>query len=738
MTIASLDYPKVFNRLCHMVALTKDGKTRAAVDDIVLTLFALDDTLRLTNATDVAGAIEGYYGLILRDAQLREALDRNMRAGHLLRQPGSGAYYLPPDTKAAIGTRVRDAATLEERVREEWLASLDAGARELPAAHQGHLWACLQVYLAKVFYRHGVETIQLLAPAVPISAEAEKGLAAYLNEAVREKCDDTCSAVARDAIQAFFQTSTPLRTQYLAQLLDGTFTFFALSVDEATSAYLKGSLTSLRLFLDTNFIFGILNISTNPLVDVSQELIEFIKIHKLPFKLYYREETLEEMYRTIHPIAERLKARRWQSRTSWAAVASGRFEGLELRYHEKNAEAPIDPAIFLSPYEHLPELLKGYGFHIWRDSAKAQEPVERKALIIADYKAYMEAHRPGRPKPYEALNHDIAVWLAVQRLRNRGSSALDVGALFLTNDTYFRRFDWEQLRERDTVGSVVLPNHFLQLLRPFVPASADFDRRFVETFALPEFRATGAGYAATPHKVLSYIDAYSNIPEQTAVHMLRDEMLAGQLRDVAEDSAEVEAVMEHALLQGQAGLIEEKEAAEAERQAVLARARDAERSANESVALAAQRDQQVRHLQEQLRLHEAAAQERERQAREAERRAQQEQVASRAREEAGERQLKQLQEQVDGWQQRWACTKRRARSSALYLLVFLVGIFVTLVATRLFGWSWWSHHPRRVNLLGCVALIWGALAWVSVIRQHREKALLIVGLGALLVILQIA
>src|SRR5215218_1072300 len=147
---------------------------------------------------------------------------------------------------------------------------------------------------------------------------------------------------ALQAVQQFFSVSTPRRTQYITQLLDGTFTFFALTVDKVTSAYLRGHMAPLNLFLDTNFIFDILGLHSNPLTDVSRELVEVIDKHNFPFTLYYHEATLSELQRTLKGLGAPLRGRTWRPALSRVAMRQPQLNDIERLYHEKNAESQLN------------------------------------------------------------------------------------------------------------------------------------------------------------------------------------------------------------------------------------------------------------------------------------------------------------------------------------------------------------------------------------------------------------
>jgi uncharacterized protein YjbK len=71
------------------------------------------------------------------------------------------------------------------------------------------------------------------------------------------------------------------------------------------------------------------------------------------------------------------------------------------------------------------------------------------------------------------------------------------------------------------------------------------------------------------------------------------------------------------------------------------------------------------------------------------------------------------------------------------LIIAIVGIGAILLQPWLLPWEWLVNHPSKLGLYGCTTLIVLALAWAIPHREERNIALWVVGLGALLVLLQI-
>lgn len=348
----------------------------------------------------------------------------------------------------------------------------------------------MQIYLAKAFLRHGIQVAVFLDPSFELPREYTISLSNLLSEAVNSKFDSSHQSSARQAIAKFLATASNIqeRAKFIAECADGASNYFSLAMPSEIASRLRENLQPLILFCDTNFLFGVLDLHDHSQVEVSNQLLHVISAHKLPFKLRYHEATFREMEATINYYADQLKGSRWPQSLSSAAITSQYVSGIELKYHQKNAENNIDVNSFLRPYKHLDILLKEKTIEVYKSASN--RGTERDNLR-GKYTDFLSTIR--KDKPNEAVNHDVTVLECVRFLRSNAKTTLDAGSLFLTCDFTLYRFDIADSRDSKTYTSVVLPNVLWQVLRPFIPASQDFDRSFAETFALPEFRTIGSG-----------------------------------------------------------------------------------------------------------------------------------------------------------------------------------------------------------------------------------------------------
>ena len=72
----------------------------------------------------------------------------------------------------------------------------------------------------------------------------------------------------------------------------------------------------------------------------------------------------------------------------------------------------------------------------------------------------------------------------------------------------------------------------MQILRPLVPATRDFDAQFVADVAGLEFRAAAADYSPLIGQVYAYFDTLRGLPDSIALDILTDEVLLTELSRV--------------------------------------------------------------------------------------------------------------------------------------------------------------------------------------------------------------
>ena len=537
-----------FEQMCSMIAI---GQVRSADETLRHLLlqcisFLPDDSFY--RETDFINALEVLFGLQIPDHEIRYAIDRLLADG-ILHRSADDRLVLPKTIESDIKASIEKAQNLEIQVIDRWKQEINEKHPRLPFEM---VRSALKNYLAKAFHRHGMQTIALLDPSLEIPLEYLGSLSELLRDVLSDFPPEL-HAELRSAVSGFIAAtgSYPERAEYIAQLADGAFNYFSLTVEANIAEQFRNNLSPLTIFLDTNFLFGILDLTINPQVAVSNELLSAIQKYGFPFELVHHQKTEQELLSSISNYEDILRSRHWSREISRAAANSRYLSGVELQYHQRFAEAGIDVETFFKPFKHADVVL---GEKNIRKYIPTEDRMEERSRLASDYIEYLQQRN--KVKSYKLVDHDMTVLEVVRQFRSNRTSTLEAGALFLTCDYHLYRFDWETSRSLGIMPCTVLPNLFWQILRPYVPSDVDFSRSFAETFAIPEFRTIGSGASEACSKMLSMLASYKNFPEETASRMLSNDLLIEQLKK-AKDAQEFQAYIESAIVEENADLAEE-------------------------------------------------------------------------------------------------------------------------------------------------------------------------------------
>jgi hypothetical protein len=550
--ITAHNFSAAFEQMCSMVAIGNTKGVDETLTELVLHCMFFLNEETFTSPSDFSQVTDGLFGITIPEHEIEFALEQ-LLASEQIRKSSQDHFVLPNVTKTSIQKRVDAAYALEEEVKTTWQEEL---LNDYPNLDADLAWRALRYYLAKAFQRHGIQAAALLDPTIENGPEYSENLNVILGEAVQKTFQPEQYQAAKLAMSDFMAMAGTYinRATYISQLADGAFNYFALTISPEIAERFTENLNDLVLFFDTNFLFGILDLTVNPQVAVSNELMNAIEKHNLPFTLKMHEVTSRELQASINNYATDLASRHWALPISRAASQSRNLSGVELRYHQRFAETGIDVDSFFRPFHHVDVLLEEKEIST---VATEDDRAEERATLIADYQIFIKGR--GKEKSYKLIDHDMTVLDVVRRLRTTSGSSLDAGALLVTCDYSLYQFDWETSRKAGHPACTVLPNIFWQILRPFIPQDTEFDRSFAETFAIPEFRIIGSRSSEATSKMLNLLAAYKDISEDVAMRLLSNDLLIERLR-TAENTDVFQQYIDSAIVDDNNALAEENAA----------------------------------------------------------------------------------------------------------------------------------------------------------------------------------
>jgi len=542
------NFSSAFERMCSIVAIGKTNGVEDTLKELILycMVFLPEDTFK--TAKEFSRKIHGLFGLRIADHEIHFAIDQLLSVGALIKSDSK--YVIPEATSRSIRDNIDAAHVLENKVRDGWQAEIISSSPDLEFPK---VWKALRGYLSNAFQRHGIQTVSLLDPSIDIPQEYTESLSSILDGVIASEFPQEQRPKARQAISDFMATTGnyATRAKYIAQLADGAFNYFALAIAPASAAEFRKGLNPIMLFLDTNFLFGVLDLDVSPQVAISNELLSATQKYNLPFQFRSHDRTVRELLASINKYADELGAQQWSRSISRAATTSRYLSGVELRYHQRFAQDGIDVESFFKPYRHADVILREKNIVVYNPQ---EERLKERADLIQQYSEFLRKRK--KEKPYKIIDHDMTVLDIVRQLRSKSTSTLEAGALFITCDYTLYKFDWETSKNTGSPACTVLPNTFWQVIRPFIPSDEEFDRSFANTFAIPEFRIIGSLAAEACSKMLNILAGYKYISEETAIKMLSNDLLIERLQTAENDKVFQEYVESEIVRENQA-LLEE-------------------------------------------------------------------------------------------------------------------------------------------------------------------------------------
>lgn len=541
----AINYGKVFSNLCHIKALSHDNKFDEIVQHLVLNALCKVSKKELLGAKDIVAAINDIYGILLREHIVQSNLDKLISTGKI--KQVDKVLHIHEQEAQNIEKKIQDISNLDLEVKTNWFYQVKTEFVEFSNEKLEILWESLQKYLSKVFEQHGIHTLKLLNPTIAIDDENGFNLNTLIEAIANDTPTENVDVLTlTKVINIFFQKADDKRVNYLAQLADATFTSYALTTDEQVQKFLNAGYPTLDLLLDTNFIFGILDLHRNAEDTAAKEILEEAKKNRLPFRLLYHPETLDEFRRAFDAKAMYIRATKWTRESSRIALTFKDISPIERLYHERNISEELDPAIFLEKYDHSELILKDLGFGEYqpKDSDNFDEAVEMEEDINKYEDFYNIIYRKKR-KTYSSFKHDVVVLRDVRSRNKNKSTFLKSKAFFISSDFILAKFEKSYYKKNREINFVISPSIFLQLIRPFIKNDYNSNKRFIDTFSIPDLRAFDIDYSETRRRALQILnDNYHGASLETKMKIVRDEVLLEKMEQSKADHETQVALIE--------------------------------------------------------------------------------------------------------------------------------------------------------------------------------------------------
>ena len=534
--------PQDLASLVHHVELSKAGWRERALCHLLLA--SISKHLNGVSPEEVYVATNASLPGPLPHTELQRHLDSLISKDRVVKLP-NGSVKLTEATRREIEVQMTDAAARTSAAAGHFSTTFG----NLPPRIQIEWDDFLASFLIPLVSELGAKTYQTLT-GEDAGIEASTTYLDFL----RRFPDDDRGTVC-DAISQFVDPTSPAIRRYVLGLLNTAFLVRALTLPAGAVQELLRRTTArlqMQIFVDTNFLFSLLGLHTNPADDVVHALHELIDNmpSRVDVRLYMLTCTMDEARGAIERHAAHLSSFHLSRRVAQAIrEGSSPLSGIALTYVREaySGGQCVSAKDYFAPYlTDFIGIARSKGVEIFNASLDELRMDQQVLDDVAEQMALQEDRPEDRRKPYEAVLHDMMLWHFARRKRpRRVDSPLDAGAWVVTIDYGLLRFDAQKLRgQRREPVVCIHPTVLMQILQFWVPNSESLDAAL-----LTSLRAVPPGFDGNAERVtvkivgsLSRFEAVDDLSVETVTNVLLSDAVRGRIARATNFEEELEAV----------------------------------------------------------------------------------------------------------------------------------------------------------------------------------------------------
>jgi hypothetical protein len=549
-------------RLAQYRPFEHDGlDSRAALIDLVLAT-TLEANGQIASLRECQGNCKALWGLDVELDELREILEGMVVAGSMTRS--NGHFALEPAKAAELAERLRESGLVEQQAFEDWEITLRGLNPGLTDDDVAELRTDLEVWLEQLITRHGVESALILYPEIPraqqLFAEIDSAGLDFL-----PRRSGRVGEIREQALYLFVRQPTEAQRTMLATLLNTAYFITILSLDPSASALVQDLTRGQRIYLDTNFIYRVLNLQGPRLYLSSKRLLELTQ--ELGYVTAVTPWTIRELKNSLERARDFLmKQPLPPAELAELAASATTDENFVTAYWIRLKDHPVSPKDFYEFYAQIEDHLSEHGITVIEEGCTA---VDRDQAGIDDEMSALDRALGYYDKHEEVKLHDVKHRLLVRRLRAGPRRFSNAGYWFLTCDSVLPRYDQIAAESKGDLPFCATSSAWFQVMRSFTPRTDDFEQTLADLLASPYIRYRGRIGYKTVEEVVARIDLYEGRTPELAAKVLLDTALMREIAKTPDEQRRLDLIdnaVVRAAAERERELVESKEREAAERE----------------------------------------------------------------------------------------------------------------------------------------------------------------------------
>lgn len=535
--------------LLHYVELNKSGWWNKAAQQIILAVVWLAG--RVERENDITDLIKSTFNIDVPFHRIDSSINTLIKSGSLIKQD-DGSIIVGIEKVKTLESRLGEATKNEALVKEKFVKLLESSC---PSIEPESCWKSFNdEYLIHLIKKSGAKSYALIS-----GQSVENGAIEYsFSGDFFNKYDKDIKMSMRSVVDRFLDPKDASVRIYILSHLQAYFLVQSSNLSEEVLdkiTKLQKNKPSFDLFLDTNFLFSVLELHENPSNEASKLLIHLLKSTSkyINVKLYIHPLTIDEAKRVLSAVKHDFKGIRLNTAVARAASDMG-LSGVSLRFVNKSKLTPkgIDPDEYFDPYlKHFATIAKQKSIEVYNE--KFEQYLTRQD-VIDDISDKLGTKIQGKIDPelqaaYKAAEHDIVLWYTVKDHRpSQFENIVDAKYWIVTNDYGFIRHDNLKISDQCDTSICLHPSELIQMLQIWEPTTPDLEEALIGSFKLPllfyEYDHNAEKITLRMLKAISRFENLDDLDSETISEILTDDGLRNNIASAVSEDEDLSLIRE--------------------------------------------------------------------------------------------------------------------------------------------------------------------------------------------------
>lgn len=540
--------------LVHHIELNESGWVNTAIRKAVrFLIWMIGEPADITMIMNERGNL----GLDKLTREQAETAINELLASNSVLPVGNDRFKLSEGEAQSLEASITAAENVENNVRRKVLKAAQSAGVAMGEDWERRIWDGFHAEFIVPFIREfGARAYELMTGA-NTNVRQNVFISDFLGKFTEER-----KVVLEAMILTALDKNDGDCRRYILRLLNSYFFQSAVSLPRHVTekAFAKpGQERRLRLVLDTNFLFSLFKLHSNPSNEAVSMLQDLISRVPKPFSvdMYVLPSTIDEFHRSItyyQGVAERIRPTSSVVSAGIKSNVSGVIEAFLLKARESKYK--ISAKEYFDPYfSDITAILGGYGVKILNGQDKKYVTDQSTIDDALDQKSFYASKNGNgkREKSYDRIWHDMVLWHFISDKRPQiNDTIFDAEWVGVTIDFGFIAFD-NHKRHGAGIPLLVHPASLVQALQIVIPSDENLEKTILALMQMPFlFEQFDIEDEKATQKILGALSMYENVDElreETILTILGNKVLRAKINEGQDATGEIalirDAIVDH-------------------------------------------------------------------------------------------------------------------------------------------------------------------------------------------------